>query len=170
MRERLVSPSGICVSAVMTDPVHVIGASGRSGLALCRRLLADGVPVVPVVRNPAKWVAAGTARGELGRRTCATGSLASRAGRRDAGGFLRPCATYAGDPCRGARIGHAGAAGQHAQIHPLAGCPWQRRAGGRGGAAGLRPIRGDAAPDDDLRRAGRGQRAAAGQRCCGACR
>ena len=43
----------------MTDPVHVIGASGRSGLALCRSLLADGIGVVPVVRNPAKWQAAG---------------------------------------------------------------------------------------------------------------
>jgi uncharacterized protein YbjT (DUF2867 family) len=51
----------MCVSAVMTDPVHVIGASGRSGLALCRSLLADGIPVVPVVRNPAKWEAAGLA-------------------------------------------------------------------------------------------------------------
>jgi len=39
----------------MTDPVHVIGASGRSGLALCQSLLTDGIPVVPVVRNPAKW-------------------------------------------------------------------------------------------------------------------
>jgi nucleoside-diphosphate-sugar epimerase len=49
----------------MTDPVHVIGASGRSGLALCRSLLADGIPVVPVVRSPAKWAAselAGEAR------------------------------------------------------------------------------------------------------------
>src|SRR6185437_5703677 len=35
--------------------VHVIGASGRSGGALCRSLLADGVPIVPVVRDPAKW-------------------------------------------------------------------------------------------------------------------
>ena len=33
----------------------MIGASGRSGLALSRSLLADGIPVVPVVRNPAKW-------------------------------------------------------------------------------------------------------------------
>jgi uncharacterized protein YbjT (DUF2867 family) len=39
----------------MTDPVHVIGASGRSGLALCRSLLADGIPVAPVVRDPGKW-------------------------------------------------------------------------------------------------------------------
>lgn len=41
----------------MSDPVqvHVIGASGRSGTALCRTLLADGVPIVPVVRDPAKW-------------------------------------------------------------------------------------------------------------------
>jgi nucleoside-diphosphate-sugar epimerase len=45
----------------MTDPVFVIGASGRSGLALCRSLLADGIPVVPVVRNPAKWVDAALA-------------------------------------------------------------------------------------------------------------
>jgi uncharacterized protein YbjT (DUF2867 family) len=42
----------------MTDPVHVIGATGRSGLALCRGLLADGIPVVPIVRNPEKWAAA----------------------------------------------------------------------------------------------------------------
>jgi hypothetical protein len=31
--------------------VHVIGASGRTGTALCRSLLADGVPIVPVVRD-----------------------------------------------------------------------------------------------------------------------
>lgn len=37
------------------DPVHVIGASGRSGAALCRSLLADGVPFVPVVRDAARW-------------------------------------------------------------------------------------------------------------------
>src|SRR5271166_988677 len=43
----------------MTESVHVIGASGRTGLALCRTLLADGIPVVPVVRNPAKWAAGG---------------------------------------------------------------------------------------------------------------
>jgi len=39
--------------------VHVIGASGRSGAALCRSLLADGVPFVPVVRDPARWAATG---------------------------------------------------------------------------------------------------------------
>jgi uncharacterized protein YbjT (DUF2867 family) len=43
----------------MIDPVYVIGASGRSGLDLCRSLLADGIPIVPVVRTPAKWHAAG---------------------------------------------------------------------------------------------------------------
>lgn len=41
--------------------VHVIGASGRSGAALCRSLLADGVPVVPVVRDPGRWDATGLA-------------------------------------------------------------------------------------------------------------
>jgi nucleoside-diphosphate-sugar epimerase len=35
--------------------VHVIGASGRSGTALVRALLARGVPVVPVVRDPRRW-------------------------------------------------------------------------------------------------------------------
>jgi uncharacterized protein YbjT (DUF2867 family) len=45
----------------MTDLVHVIGASGRSGLALCRSLLQDGIRVVPVVRTPEKWLASGLA-------------------------------------------------------------------------------------------------------------
>jgi nucleoside-diphosphate-sugar epimerase len=39
--------------------VHIIGASGRSGVALCRSLLADSVPVVPIVRDAAKWAATG---------------------------------------------------------------------------------------------------------------
>ena len=43
------------------DPsiVHVIGASGRTGVALCRSLLADAVDVVPVVRDAARWAATG---------------------------------------------------------------------------------------------------------------
>ena len=43
----------------MADPVHVVGASGRSGAALCRALLARGVLFVPVVRDPARWAARG---------------------------------------------------------------------------------------------------------------
>jgi uncharacterized protein YbjT (DUF2867 family) len=43
----------------MASRVHIIGASGRSGVALCRSLLADGVAFVPVVRNPATWAATG---------------------------------------------------------------------------------------------------------------
>ncbi len=39
-----------------TVPVHVIGASGRSGAALCRSLLADGTPFVPVVRDRSRWL------------------------------------------------------------------------------------------------------------------
>lgn len=39
--------------------VFVIGASGRSGIALCRSLLQDGVGYVPVVRSAARWAAAG---------------------------------------------------------------------------------------------------------------
>ena len=37
-------------------PVHVIGASGRSGAALCRAL---GARAVPVVRDAARWAATG---------------------------------------------------------------------------------------------------------------
>jgi len=37
------------------DPVHVIGASGRSGQAVCRALMAAGVPFVPLVRSLRKW-------------------------------------------------------------------------------------------------------------------
>ena len=44
----------------MDQHVHVIGASGRSGVALCRALRADGRSVVPVVRDAAKWRAVGT--------------------------------------------------------------------------------------------------------------
>jgi nucleoside-diphosphate-sugar epimerase len=47
------------MAAAPTHPVHIIGASGRSGLALCRALLADGVAVVPVVRDAAKWRGSG---------------------------------------------------------------------------------------------------------------
>ncbi len=43
----------------MDDPVTVIGASGRSGTALCHSLLADAVPYVPVVRNAKRWTATG---------------------------------------------------------------------------------------------------------------
>ena len=43
----------------MNGAIHVIGASGRSGAALCRSLLADAVRYVPVVRNAARWAAIG---------------------------------------------------------------------------------------------------------------
>ena len=35
--------------------VHIIGASSRSGTALCRSLQADGIAIVPIVRNEAKY-------------------------------------------------------------------------------------------------------------------
>ncbi len=43
----------------MDDPITVIGASGRSGAALCRSLLTDAVPYLPIVRNAARWAATG---------------------------------------------------------------------------------------------------------------
>ncbi len=41
----------------MAEPVqvHIIGASGRSGTALSRSLQADGVAIVPIVRDGAKF-------------------------------------------------------------------------------------------------------------------
>jgi nucleoside-diphosphate-sugar epimerase len=38
---------------------HIIGASGRSGRALCASLLADRVAYVPVVRSAARWAESG---------------------------------------------------------------------------------------------------------------
>ncbi len=43
----------------MTDPIYVVGATGRTGVALCRALIARGDRVIAVVRNPAKWAATG---------------------------------------------------------------------------------------------------------------
>lgn len=43
----------------LTSTVHVIGASGRSGAALVRALLARGIAVQPVARDPRRWQAAG---------------------------------------------------------------------------------------------------------------
>lgn len=44
--------ASLAKAPVHDTPVHVIGASGKSGQALIRRLLADGIAVVPVVRSP----------------------------------------------------------------------------------------------------------------------
>ncbi len=45
----------------MVAKYHIIGASGRSGSALCRSLLADGERFVPLVRDAGRWAAAGLA-------------------------------------------------------------------------------------------------------------
>ena len=45
--------------AVLPATIHVAGASGRSGAALCRAILSAGGSVVPVVRSAARWAAAG---------------------------------------------------------------------------------------------------------------
>lgn len=39
----------------MLEPIHIIGASGRSGQALCRALLARGTPYTPVIRDSQRW-------------------------------------------------------------------------------------------------------------------
>lgn len=42
-----------------TGPIAVIGASGRSGVSLCRALLAKGAGFLPVVRHAERWAATG---------------------------------------------------------------------------------------------------------------
>ncbi|MDE2334121.1 MAG: NADH-ubiquinone oxidoreductase [Rhodospirillales bacterium] len=42
---------------VPRGPVHVLGATGKCGFALCASLLADGADIVAVVRDRAKWAA-----------------------------------------------------------------------------------------------------------------
>ncbi len=59
-------------------PVHIIGASGRSGAALCRALLAQGTPVVAVVRSPDRLAQAGLTPGTPGL-SARTADLASPA-------------------------------------------------------------------------------------------
>ena len=44
---------------VGAGPIAVIGASGRSGVALCRALLAEGSAFRPVVRDAGRWAATG---------------------------------------------------------------------------------------------------------------
>jgi uncharacterized protein YbjT (DUF2867 family) len=46
-------------SSPLHSPVHVIGASGRSGQALVRALQEGGIPAVPVVRDAHRWAATG---------------------------------------------------------------------------------------------------------------
>ena len=107
--------------------------------------------------------------GRHGAGTCAAhrrpgrpGRTAGRAARRHAHRLHGARKSRRRGRGRGAAGRAPGAAGQHAQVHKLAGQAWQRRAGGGGGLPRLRALRRDAAPDDDLRRAGREQRAAAG--------
>lgn len=42
-----------------SNSIHVIGASGRSGQALCRALLTQATPFTPVIRNEARWANTG---------------------------------------------------------------------------------------------------------------
>ena len=53
------SPASVPTASTVSEVPHVIGASGRSGAALCRSLAADGLAFVPVVRSRERWVATG---------------------------------------------------------------------------------------------------------------
>lgn len=53
--------AGLRYGVAMNDTVFVIGASGRSGLALCQALAQCGAAFVPVVRDAAKWRSGGIA-------------------------------------------------------------------------------------------------------------
>jgi uncharacterized protein YbjT (DUF2867 family) len=46
---------------MISAPIHIIGASGRSGATLCRALLMEGAAPVPIVRNTDNWAATGIA-------------------------------------------------------------------------------------------------------------
>ena len=52
------SPTDRVVS-LSASPVHVIGAGGRSGAALCRALMARNIPVIAIARNAARFEASG---------------------------------------------------------------------------------------------------------------
>lgn len=64
----------------MTGRIHIIGASGRSGAALCQALATERLPFVPVIRNPAKWTEGGLSGSGEPRRA----DLTEPAGLRDA--------------------------------------------------------------------------------------
>ncbi len=66
----------------MPDQVHVIGASGRSGAALCRALLGMGRAVAPVVRDGGHWAETGI--GLVPRRADLNDAAALRAALADA--------------------------------------------------------------------------------------
>lgn len=57
--ERAASEMTSAPSAQRAPTIHIIGASGRSGLALCRHLRAEGIAFVPVVRSGERWAAQG---------------------------------------------------------------------------------------------------------------
>jgi uncharacterized protein YbjT (DUF2867 family) len=66
----------------VADPVFVIGASGRSGAALCRTGDADAAPFVPVVRDPARWAAVSSAAPHIADLSDAASLAAALAGAR----------------------------------------------------------------------------------------
>lgn len=86
------------MSVPLPGRVHVIGANGRSGAALCRALVAMGVEPVAVVRRPEAWRALGIAgaarvariedRAALAAALADAGAIASCAHARHAGAIL----------------------------------------------------------------------------------
>lgn len=75
--------------AVHSPAVHVIGASGRSGAALCRALAAAGRAFVPVVRDRRRWAAVGL---DTPPRLADLGDPASLAGALGAAAVVVSCA------------------------------------------------------------------------------
>jgi nucleoside-diphosphate-sugar epimerase len=73
--------------------IHIIGASGRSGLGLSRRLLAGGDRIVPVVRNPARWSGDGLAQADPPRTADLTDPAALGAALADASAVV--CCAHA---------------------------------------------------------------------------
>ncbi len=160
-----VMPDPVPVTNTVPAPntVHVIAASGRSGLALCRSLLASGIRLIPVVRNTAKWDASGLPGAP--RLADLHAPEALRAALADATHIVS---------CAHARHTAAiiAAAPEAAQLVLLGSTRkftrWPDAHGngvlaGEAALLGIRTLRRHAAPDDDLRCPGRGQRSATGQ-------
>ena len=143
-------------------PIAVIGASGRSGAALCRALPAAGMRLPPGGAGRRSLGRDGPARGAPSWRTSAIRpALRRRAGRRGRGWSPAPmrATRRPSSPRRppDAPLVLMGSTRRFSRWRDAHGDGVRR---GRGGAAGQRPARRHPAPDDDLRRRGGGQRAA----------
>ncbi len=134
--------------------VHIIGASGRTGVALCRSLVTDAMPLVPVVRNVEKWAATGI---DVAPHIADLGNPATLHSALESATHIVCCAHahHAGVVIEAApvdaRLIFLGSTRKFTKWLDAHG---SRRAGRRACIPGLGSFRSHAAPNDDLRRTG----------------